>query len=654
MIVHCVVKSVGEWATYLLTYLFRIFEMKQANDSSILHRCCFVILILATVFTFLADESSAQELTPREKKNVEQVKNLISKAGLEFKEEKFKASAKLIANIQKKLNRFAKDADGEYRELLEAQHERMAKAHKMLVEKKQKLDEVQPLPASKKMKAEAQQESPSVSFVATVAPILNAKCGRCHVARSQGQFSAKDYNALMDSTHVTEGQPDVSHLIEVIEDGSMPKGGLSVSDVELASLKQWIAEGAKFDGDDPTQSIAELGGGAGQGGRRADPRQALAATKKPTGNETVSFGVHVAPVLMKNCGRCHMSRNPRGGFNMTQFRSFIRGGDSGAPVSAGDSANSTIIKRLRGIGGDVMPPAGKLDDAVIDNIAKWIDEGARFDTDDADLPMQAVATKGASMALNHEELATFRKKEADRIWKLVMSDVEPIRKTSEQFNLMGTPIEGGLDSIAKEADSLASEITKKLGTGSREHFIRGNGTIFVVTRRYDFGEFGKMHVRREFPRSLKAYWNHNTTIAYSALLRTQDQTVEDIRVILTRQLASMHVADLAPGIPRWFADGMGFRVAAEMYRKDPNVLAWEKDAVAAANSMTRIDDFLQNRMDEDKSGLVSFLFVGRMKSDRGRFRKLMSGLKDGKNFGSVFASVYGNTPEKMFEGYKGW
>lgn len=623
--------------------------MKQAN--LVLKAQWIVVpLFTAILFCFGSGNLMAQEMTPKEKKNVAQVKSLITKAGVEFKDKKFKASAKLIANVQKKLARFAKNADGDYFKQLKSQHDRMSKAHKMLTAKQQKLDDIKPLASNKKDDRQT-EESDGVSFVSTVAPILNAKCGRCHVAQSRGQFSSKDYLTLMASTTVTKGEPDVSHLIEVIEDGSMPKGGLTVTKTELNSLKSWIAEGAKFDGDDPTKSVAELGSRAGQG--TANRSNRMATTQKPTGKESVSFGVHVAPVLLQHCGRCHMSRNPRGNFNMSQFRTFIRGGDSGAPVQAGNSANSTLIKRLRGIGGDVMPPAGKLNDSVINNIAKWIDEGARFDPADNNLPMQAVASKGKSAALNHSELVSFRNKEAERIWKLVMSDIEPQRAASEKFQLMGTPTEEGLDVVAIEADSIAEKISKELGTESRDHFIRGNGNIFIVTRRYDFGEFGKMLLRREFPRKLQAYWNHNGTIAYSAILKTQDKSIDDVRVVMTRQLTSMHVADLAPGIPRWFADGMGFRVAAEMYKKDPTVQAWQKDAVAAAKSMNRIDDFLKNRMDEDKSGLVSFLFVGQLKSNRSRFKKLMQGLKDGKEFNAVFAKVYGSTPEKFFEGYQG-
>jgi len=308
----------------------------------------------------------------------------------------------------------------------------------------------------------------------------------------------------------------------------------------------------------------------------------MAETKKPTGNETVTFGAHVAPVLLENCGRCHISRNPRGGLNMESFRTFIRGGDSGAVVEAGNSSASNLIKRLRGDGVEVMPPRGKLDDATINQIAKWIDEGARFDTDDANLTMQAVAAKGKSALLSHDELVTFRKKEGERIWKLAMSDTKGEEAMNDTFQLKGTKTEEGLDAYASAAESIAAEVSKHLGTESREYFIRGNGTIYVLTRRYDFGEFGKMVLRREFPRNLKAYWNHNGTLAWSAILKSRDKSLEDVRVVMTQQLASLPVADLAPGVPRWFADGLGFCTAAELHRKDPAVLAWEQEPVAAA------------------------------------------------------------------------
>ncbi len=45
-------------------------------------------------------------------------------------------------------------------------------------------------------------------------------------------------------------------------------------------------------------------------------------------------------------------------------------------VKPGDSNNSLLMKKLKGDGTSVMPPSGKLSEAIIDSIAAWIDNGA--------------------------------------------------------------------------------------------------------------------------------------------------------------------------------------------------------------------------------------------------------------------------------------
>ena len=105
-----------------------------------------------------------------------------------------------------------------------------------------------------------------ISFVNDVVPIINAKCGSCHVRAARGRYDIKSYKALMGSDSVSPDEPGDSLFIEVIEDGTMPKGGKKVSDSELKTLKQWIAEGAKFDGDSETQVLSAIGGGGGDRG----------------------------------------------------------------------------------------------------------------------------------------------------------------------------------------------------------------------------------------------------------------------------------------------------------------------------------------------------------------------------------------------------
>lgn len=103
------------------------------------------------------------------------------------------------------------------------------------------------------------QGSEKVSFVNDVAPIISAKCGSCHVSSSKGRYNIKSFAALMDSDSVVSKEPNDSYLIEVIENGEMPKGNLEVTDQELETLRSWIEQGAKFDGEDESKAISSRG-----------------------------------------------------------------------------------------------------------------------------------------------------------------------------------------------------------------------------------------------------------------------------------------------------------------------------------------------------------------------------------------------------------
>ena len=130
-------------------------------------------------------------------------------------------------------------------------------------------------------------QTDSVSFTKEVAPIIIAKCGKCHVSNDKGGYGIESYNALIKSDSIAPQDPDASNFIAVIESGEMPKGGLKVGSSELKTLKNWIAQGAKFDGDDeekpliePNANDARQGAGRKQRGRNGSGGTRLRAVKK--------------------------------------------------------------------------------------------------------------------------------------------------------------------------------------------------------------------------------------------------------------------------------------------------------------------------------------------------------------------------------------
>jgi hypothetical protein len=574
----------------------------------------------------------AQEVTPQEKQAVRRIKSVIDRAGKQFKAGKLDVCQQYIEQAMKQVAETTIGARIELLEIIEPEYSRLKKAHQLLNDAGRELPDLAPLPEP------ITGDMAVVGFKSDVAPILVAKCGNCHVNRNRGNFSAATFAALNGSTMIAFGIPQDSRLIEVIENGEMPKGGLEVEPNELELLKSWIQQGAKFDGDNPQQRITEFATNT-----RPARAKRLQPTR-PTGKETVSFGLHVAPILLEHCGQCHINNNPRGNLNMTSFRSLLAGGDGGPPFVPGEAAESLLFQRIEA--GD-MPPTEKLDAELIEVIGKWINEGASF-ADNARLEIQIVAAKAKSDSQSHEQLVAERLKGTEETWNLVMNQVESTSLPSENFVVIGSTTESRLTDLSHLVESLVPKIADTLKLNATEPLVKGNISVFVFDKRYDFSEFGIMVEQRDFPKETTGHWGFDTINAYATILMTRNQTPDNIKVSLARQITAVHTANLAPDVPRWFADGVGYWTAKKMYAREDEAKSWDADAWAAAESMNKPDDFIKNQMPADQAALVSYLFVKSLKSDGARFRRLMKMMQEDNTFVKSFEFVYGSTPEQLF------
>ncbi|MFT7643996.1 MAG: WD40 repeat protein [Pirellulaceae bacterium] len=105
----------------------------------------------------------------------------------------------------------------------------------------------------------------SISFRTDVAPILVKRCLTCHgEQKAKGEYHLFSFATLMKAgessdASVVPGKPQDSYLYQLIAeedaDARMPKDADALTKEEIELIKNWIAAGAKFDGDD---SNAEL------------------------------------------------------------------------------------------------------------------------------------------------------------------------------------------------------------------------------------------------------------------------------------------------------------------------------------------------------------------------------------------------------------
>ena len=92
------------------------------------------------------------------------------------------------------------------------------------------------------------------------------------------------------------------------------------------------------------------------------------------------FNSQVKPILQQNCFQCHGGGDAvEGGLELTSREKILEGGNYGPAVSLENPADSFLLEMV-GYGQETaqMPPDGRLDDASLEILAKWINIGLPY------------------------------------------------------------------------------------------------------------------------------------------------------------------------------------------------------------------------------------------------------------------------------------
>jgi mono/diheme cytochrome c family protein len=501
-------------------------------------------------------------------------------------------------------------------------------------------------PADSKGDKEAMQPAGGISFTKEILPWMNQQCGNCHIRNNRGDFRMATFNELMKGSSagvvIFPGDPRSSRLVEVIESGDMPRGGGKVSAENLEKLKNWIAQGALFDGPLADAPLAPANPPAAN-------NEAMIAL--PSGKETVSFGKEIAPVLVEQCRGCHIdAMQVRGGLRMDTFRQLLRGGDGGSILKPGDGDGSVLVQKLRGMGGGQRMPAGgrpPLSDEIIGKIVTWIDEGATFDGGNPDDSLEQVASRTWASSASEEQLREKRWERARMRWPLVLSDAKPMELADESFLILSDLPESQLTKLRQSAQRASDLVAKQWKIPDGVPLVRGGVVLYAYGQRYDYGEFGKMVEKRSLPSEWTGHWRRSTLDAYAALHVPPSAPPEALDALLVQLLASLHVASY-DAVPNWFAEGIGrSTVAMTMAKSDPRVKQWERQIPAIVSRMKDPKPFLEGKMSEEETALVAFGLVQTViqQNQRKSLDRLLKELRDGGSFPQVFVRCLQVPPE---------
>src|SRR5437763_17149704 len=95
----------------------------------------------------------------------------------------------------------------------------------------------------------------------------------------------------------------------------------------------------------------------------------------PTAEQAKFFEGRVLPVLKANCFACHGGEKKiKGGLNLSSRDGLLKGGDTGPAVDLAKPRDSLLHKAIQYQDLE-MPPKGKLPQAQIDVLTKWIEMG---------------------------------------------------------------------------------------------------------------------------------------------------------------------------------------------------------------------------------------------------------------------------------------
>ncbi len=107
------------------------------------------------------------------------------------------------------------------------------------------------------------------------------------------------------------------------------------------------------------------------------------------------FENEVRPILVEHCQSCHGAKKQELGLRLDSAKGLRAGSDNGAVVISGNVEKSSLIEAVRYRGDLQMPPRGKLSDAEIASLEKWVQAGAVWPAEDGPVASPQILMEAA-------------------------------------------------------------------------------------------------------------------------------------------------------------------------------------------------------------------------------------------------------------------
>lgn len=154
-----------------------------------------------------------------------------------------------------------------------------------------------------------------------------------------------------------------------------------------------------------------------------------AAATEPEGVEF--FRDEVKPILEEHCFRCHGGTDDkghpkvRGGLQLLSRKGLLMGGDHGPAIDEAEPAKSVLLEVLSYQNEELqMPPRGKLPEEDLAKITRWVEMGAPWTPEDADLLVEVHDPLAGVTQVNEKTQAFWSYKPMERVEPPKVADPE--------------------------------------------------------------------------------------------------------------------------------------------------------------------------------------------------------------------------------------
>lgn len=508
-------------------------------------------------------------LTPEQKKELKEIGTDAIKIVPLISKKKYDEAEKALETLEKKLAEFvARFSLKDSEPMLKTVRGQIDKVKKQLTRVQEKGGNV--------------PQEAGVSFDKHVAPILARRCVECHGDDPKGGLRLDTFAGMEKGGQggqlLVPGNPEGSKLIQRVLapmlEIRMPLQQEPLTEFEVNAIAVWISEGAQFEGD-KTASMADLAKAAASKPamnpkKPGTPKGSKKETVKETGIETVHFMQDIMPELVDTCGRCHNDTQKQNGFSVMSFEKLMKGGNSGAVITAGSLENSRLWRLVNADETPVMPAGNQtgITRRWHANLKTWIMEGAKFDGTDPskNFPSRQERESDALAKFTPEQWLERRKKAAEEDWKKTFPKVEPTRKESAEFLLYGDVAEQRLEQVEKWASQQTAYLrqTYKVKDAS---LWRGKLAVFVFKERFGYDEFNSSVHRRESPREIMGHSQVTQSMedAFIVLQDVGDAASETSPGMQVNVLDQVTAAFFQRGgqLPDWLLRGAGLALASQ-------------------------------------------------------------------------------------------